>query len=93
MSDMKHSFLVLCAAALAATACTNDELGNGTPPQGARPIVINATGLQAVATPASTRATVDGNWDGVTSVALSVGGMVKEYSVTTTDAEKKTATP
>ena len=92
MSDMKHSFLVLCAAALAATACTNDELGNGTPPQGARPIVINATGLQAVATPASTRATVDGNWDGVTSVALSVGGMVKEYSVTTTDPEKKTAT-
>ena len=89
---MKHSFLVLCAAALAATACTNDELGNGTPPQGARPIVINASGLQAVATPASTRATVDGNWDGVTSVALSVGGMVKEYSVTTTDPEKKTAT-
>ena len=92
MSDMKHSFLVLCAAALAATACTNDELGNGMPPQGGRPIVINATGLQAVATPASTRATVDGNWDGVTSVALSVGGMVKEYSVTTTDTEKKTAT-
>ena len=92
MSDMKHSFLVLCAAALAATACTNDELGNGTPPQGARPIVINATGLQAVATPASTRATVDGTWDEVTSVALSVDGMVKEYSVTTTDTEKKTAT-
>ena len=86
---MKHSFLVLCAAALAATACTNDELGNGTPPQGARPIVINASGLQAVATPASTRATVDGNWDGVTSVALSVGGMVKEYSVTTTDPEEE----
>ena len=78
---------------LAATACTQDELADDTRlPEGEYPLIINATGLQAVATPASTRATVDGNWDGVTSVALSVGGMVKEYSVTTTDAEKKTAT-
>ena len=74
---------------LAATACTQDELADDTR---LYPLIINATGLQAVATPASTRATVDGNWDGVTSVALSVGGMVKEYSVTTTDTEKKTAT-
>ena len=74
------------------TACTQDDLGGGTLPEGEYPLVIRATGLQAVATPASTRATVDGNWDGVASVALSVGGMVKEYSVTTTDTEKKTAT-
>ena len=92
MSDMKHNLLFLCAAALAVTACTQDELSGGALPEGEYPLIINATGLQAVATPASTRATVDGNWDGVTSVALSVGGMVKEYSVTTTDAEKKTAT-
>ena len=92
MSDMKHTLLLLCAAALAVTACTQDELSNGALPEGEYPLIINATGLQAVATPASTRATVDGNWDGVTSVALSVGGTVKEYSVTTTDAEKKTAT-
>ena len=78
---------------LAATACTQDELADDTRlPEGEYPLIINATGLQAVATPASTRATVDGNWDGVTSVALSVGGVVKEYSVTTTDTEKKTAT-
>ena len=77
----------------AATACTQDELADDTRlPEGEYPLIINATGLQAVATPASTRTTVDGNWDGVTSVALSVGGMVKEYSVTTTDPEKKTAT-
>ena len=84
MSDMKHSFLVLCAAALAATACTNDELGNGTLPQGARPLVINASGLQAIATP-QTRGTLDGNWDGVNAVAVMVdeGGIqdVKEYKV------------
>ena len=100
MSDMKHNLLLLCAAVLllAATACTQDEQNSpsggveGALPEGEYPLIINATGLQAVATPASTRATVDGNWDGVTSVALSVGGMVKEYSVTTTDTEKKTAT-
>ena len=92
MSDMKHNLLFLCAAALAVTACTQDERSGGALPEGEYPLIINATGLQAVATPASTRATVDGNWDGVTSVALSVGGTVKEYSVTTTDTEKKTAT-
>lgn len=92
MSDMKQNLLFLCAAAFVLAACTQDELSGGALPEGEYPLIINATGLQAVATPASTRATVDGNWDGVTSVALSVGGTVKEYSVTTTDAEKKTAT-
>ena len=95
MSKMKHNLLLSGAAVLllAATACTQDELADDTRLlEGEYPLIINATGLQAVATPASTRATVDGNWDGVTSVALSVGGMVKEYSVTTTDTEKKTAT-
>lgn len=77
----------------AATACTQDDLGGGTLPEGEYPLVIRATGLQAVATPASTRATVDGNWDGVTSVALSVGGTVKQYNVTASDADDyKTAT-
>ena len=102
--SFRHLSHILSGAAvllLAATACTQDGLADGTRlPEGEYPLIINASGLQAVATPASTRATVDGNWDGVTSVALSVGGMVKEYSVTTTDEysvtttdpEKKTAT-
>lgn len=77
----------------AATACTQDDLGSGTLPEGEYPLVINATGLQAVATPASTRATVDGDWQGVQTVALSVGGTVKEYDVTASDADGyKTAT-
>lgn len=77
----------------AATACTRDDLGSGTLPEGEYPLVINATGLQAVATPASTRATVDGDWQGVQTVALSVGGTVKEYDVTASDADGyKTAT-
>ena len=99
MSDKKNILLSGAAVLLlAATACTQNELSSpsggveGALPEGEYPLIINATGLQAVATPAYTRATVDGNWDGVTSVALSVGGMVKEYSVTTTDTEKKTAT-
>ena len=76
----------------AATACTQDDLGGSTLPEGEYPLVINATGLQAVATPAS-RATVDGDWQGVQTVALSVGGTVKEYDVTASDADGyKTAT-
>ena len=76
----------------AATACTQDDLGGGTLPEGEYPLVIRATGLQAVATPAS-RATVDGDWLGVQTVALSVGGTVKEYDVTASDADSyKTAT-
>lgn len=71
---------------LAATACTRDDLGSGTLPEGEYPLVIRATGLQAVATPAS-RATVDGDWQGVQTVALSVGGTVKEYDVTASDAD------
>ena len=34
----------------AATACTQDDLGGGTLPEGEYPLVIRATGLQAVAT-------------------------------------------
>lgn len=70
----------------AATACMRDDLGGGTLPEGEYPLVIRATGLQAVATPAS-RATVDGDWQGVQTVALSVGGTVKEYDVTASDAD------
>ena len=77
----------------AATACTQDDLGGGTLPEGEYPLVIRATGLQAVATPASTRATVDGDWQGVQTVAVEMGGTVKEYDVTASDADGyKTAT-
>lgn len=71
----------------AATACTRDDLGGGTLPEGEYPLVIRATGLQAVATPASTRATVDGDWQGVQTVAVEMGGTVKEYDVTASDAD------
>ena len=89
--SFRHLSHILSGAAvllLAATACTQDELADDTRlPEGEYPLIINATGLQAVATPASTRATVDGNWDGVTSVALSVEDETKEYNVTASDAD------
>ncbi|MBM6960484.1 fimbrillin family protein [Bacteroides caecigallinarum] len=85
---MRHRLFIPAATALlfALAACTQDDLGGGTLPEGEYPLVIRATGLQAVATPAS-RATVDGDWQGVQTVALSVGGTVKEYDVTASDAD------
>lgn len=88
--NIRHTLYLIPAAAVllfAATACTQDDLGGGMLPEGEYPLVIRATGLQAVATPASTRATVDGDWQGVQTVALSVGGTVKEYDVTASDAD------
>ena len=89
--SFRHLSHILSGAAvllLAATACTQDELADGTRlPEGEYPLIINATGLSVEATPASTRATVDGDWQGVQTVALSVGGTVKEYDVTASDAD------
>lgn len=88
--NIRHALYLIPAAAVllfAATACTRDDLGGGTLPEGEYPLVIRATGLQAVATPASTRATVDGDWQGIQTVALSVGGTVKQYNVTASDAD------
>jgi len=87
--DLRNSLSKWAVATIllpALAACTQDDLGGSTLPEGEYPLVIRATGLQAVATPAS-RATVDGNWQGVQTVALSVGGTVKEYDVTASDAD------
>ena len=84
---MKIRFLALAALALLLGACTQDELADGSRlSKEEYPIVIHATGLSVEATP-STRTTVDGDWVGVTSVALKIGDAVKEYTVTATDAD------
>ena len=86
---MRHRLFIPAATALlfALAACTQDELADGSRlSKEEYPIVIHATGLSVEATP-STRATVDGDWQGVTSVALKIGDAVKEYTVTTTDAD------
>ena len=83
---MKTRFFALAALALSLAACTQDELaGDKRLPEGEYPVVIRATGLSVEATPLaapSTRAAVDGDWQGVTSVALKMGDAVKEYTVT-----------
>ena len=77
---MKYTALLCAMAAIGLAACTQDELTDGTLPEGKYPLVINATGLQTATL--DTRATVDGDWNGVNSVAVQVGNEVKEYSVT-----------
>ena len=85
---MSHRLFIPAAIALllGLAACTQDELaGDNRLPEGEYPVVIRATGLSVEATPQaapSTRATVDGDWQGVTSVALKTGDAVKEYTVT-----------
>ena len=86
---MRHRLLIPAATALlfALAACTQDELADDSRlSKEEYPIVIHATGLSVEATP-STRTTVDGDWQGVNSVALKIGDAVKEYTVTATDAD------
>ena len=90
---MRIRFFALAALALSLAACTQDEAG--FLPEGAEgtPIVFTATGLNpaAIAT-AGTRAPVDGNWEGVQSVAVLMDGKVKAYDVTPSTVDNTSAT-
>ena len=90
---MRIRFFALAALALLLGACTQDEAG--FLPEGAegRSIVFTATGLNPASTAiAGTRAPVDGNWEGVQSVAVLMDGTVKAYDVTLTTADPTSAT-
>ena len=87
-----HIFAAL-ALLLGLAACTQDEAG--FLPEGAegRSIIFTATGLNPAATAtAGTRAPVDGNWEGVQSVAVLMDGTVKAYDVTPSTADPTSAT-
>ena len=87
-----HIFAAI-ALLLGLAACTQDEAG--FLPEGAEgtSIVFTATGLNpaAIAT-AGTRAPVDGNWEGVQSVAVLMDGTVKAYDVTPSTVDNTSAT-
>ena len=93
---MKRTTIHISAAIallLGLAACTQDEAG--FLPEGAEgtPIVFTATGLNPAATAtAGTRAPVDGNWEGVQSVAVLMDGTVKTYNVTPSTADPTSAT-
>ena len=90
---MRIRFFALAALALLLGACTQDEAG--FLPEGAEgtSIVFTATGLNPAATATvGTRAPVDGNWEGVQSVAVLMDGTVKTYDVTPSTADPTSAT-
>ena len=87
-----HIFAAL-ALLFALAACTQDEAGFLSEGAEGTPIVFTATGLNPAATAtAGTRAPVDGNWEGVQSVAVLMDGTVKAYDVTPSTVDNTSAT-
>ena len=93
---MKRTIIHTSAAIallLGIAACTQDEAGFLQEGAEGTPIVFTATGLNPAATAtAGTRSTVDGDWEGVQSVAVLMDGTVKAYDVTLTTADPASAT-
>ncbi len=93
---MKRTIIHTSAAIallLGIAACTQDEAGFLQEGAEGTPIVFTATGLNPAATAiANTRSTVDGDWEGVQSVAVLMDGTVKAYDVTLTTADPASTT-
>ena len=93
---MKRTIIHTSAAIallLGIAACTQDEAGFLQEGAEGTPIVFTATGLNPAATAiANTRSTVDGDWEGVQSVAVLMDGTVKAYDVTPSTAAPTSAT-
>ena len=93
---MKRTIIHTSAAIallLGIAACTQDEAGFLQEGAEGTPIVFTATGLNPAATAiANTRSTVDGDWEGVQSVAVLMDGTVKTYNVMPSTADPTSAT-
>lgn len=93
---MKRTNIHISAAIallLGLAACTQGEAGFLPEEAEGTSIVFTATGLNPAATAtAGTRAPMDGNWEGVQSVAVLMDGTVKAYDVTPSTADPTSAT-
>ena len=72
------------------TACSQDELVDGSPVNGT-PVTFTASGI-AMQQSATTRATTDGIWESDMTVGIMIDGMVKAYSVVPNTADNTKAT-
>lgn len=79
-------YIAIATMAMALAGCSQDE--NGGMHDGMEPMVLTAQGIDAAT---ATRATIDGDWQGVTAVGVQVGTEVKAYAVTPS-ADNITAT-
>ena len=80
------------ALLLAAAACTQDDAGLLPEAPEGIPMTFTATGLNpTAATTTGTRAPVDGDWEGVQSVAVRMDGTVKAYNVTPSTSDNTSA--
>lgn len=83
-------YAYLATLVLGVTACSQDELADGSPVNGT-PVTFTASGI-AMQQSATTRATTDGTWEEALTVAIKIGNEVKEYAATPNAADVKTAT-
>ncbi len=79
-------YIAIATMAMALAGCSQDE--NGGMHDGMEPMVLTAQGIDAAT---ATRATIDGDWQGVTAIGVQVGTEVKAYAVTPS-ADNKQAT-
>lgn len=90
---MKHKLFTYSTIALllGLTACTQDYKGLSNDGSEGTPISFSATGIKFPGT--VSRATVDGDWEGVQNVAVKLGEEVKIYTVNSSNEDAyKTAT-
>ena len=83
-------YAYLATLVLGVTACSQDELADGSPVNGT-PVTFTASGIAAQQS-AATRATTDGIWESDMTVGIMIDGMVKAYSVVPNTADNTKAT-
>ncbi len=86
MTDKLRHLWLMAAAILALASCSQDDVGEGGSPTDDTPVIFSATGITPLGT---TRATVDGTWEGTEEVMVEVGFSAnpRKYVVKPSDAD------